>query len=315
MILPIFLPNAGCKHRCKFCNQFSMTGEKMPTFKELEDQFEYFKHKYPNEIAFYGGTFTGMPLGKQIEYLDFVRKHFPDIPIRISTRPDEITEEVVETLENYKVKTVELGIQSMYDDVLEASLRGHSVNDNINAIKALLEKNFIVSAHLMVGLPNDNFQKDFNSLKKLIELDVKFFRIHPTIVFKHTQLEKDFKFGIFKPLEIEEAVDICSEQLILSFSKNVSIIRLGYFVPESQKSQIVAGPYHPSFGDIVKSRAMKKLIEKLNIKKVFYPKKFESWFFSYGNKNLKIERIITDNDFIFDNYSLLEASNLYLERI
>jgi len=313
VILPIFLPNAGCKHRCKFCNQFSMTGEKMPSFRDLKNQFEYFKHNLPSEIAFYGGTFTGMSLKKQIEYLGFVRKYFSDIPIRISTRPDEISDEVVKILENYNVKTVELGIQSMYDDVLEASLRGHTVNDNINAIKTLLEKKFIVSAHLMVGLPEDNFQKDFNSLKKLIELDVKFFRIHPTIIFKNTQLEKDFVLGKFKPLEIEDAVDICSEQLILSLAKNVLIIRLGYFVPESQKSQIVAGPYHPSFGDMVKTRAIKKLIEKLKIKKVFYPKKYESWFFAYGNKNLKIERILTESDLMFDSYSLTEASSLYLK--
>jgi len=313
VILPIFLPNIGCKYKCKFCNQFEMTGEKIPSLNDLKLLFEDFKDYNPEEVAFYGGTFTGIPVEKQIEYLKLVKKYFPNVPIRISTRPDEINEEVINILEKYNVKTVELGIQSMYNEVLEASLRGHTVKDNIKAIEELLSKNFVVSAHLMIGLPNDSFEKDFDSLKKLIELNVKFFRIHPTIVFKNTQLEKDFILGKYRPLKIEEAVDICSEQLILAYAKKVKIIRLGYFVPESQKNQIVAGPYHPSFGDLVKAKAIRKLIKKLGIKKVIYPKKFESWFFSYGNKNIKVKRIPSEYDFKFDDYTLPQVSELYLK--
>ncbi|SHH17363.1 Radical_SAM C-terminal domain-containing protein [Thermosipho atlanticus DSM 15807] len=312
-MLTIFLPNAGCKYRCKFCNQYSMTGEKMPSLNYLKDYFNRFNNQSPKEIAFYGGTFTGLKLETQLTYLKLVQSFFPNTPIRISTRPDEINDENLKILKQYNVKIVELGIQSMYNDVLKASGRGHSVEDNVNAIKKLLENNFIVSAHLMVGLPKDSFSKDLNSFKELIELNVKLFRIHPTIVFKNTLLENEYYSGTYVPLDINEALDICSEQILISFAYNVKIIRLGYFVPEEQKKQIIAGPYHPSFGDIAKAKAIKKIIQRLKIKNVYFPKKYESWFYAYGNKNLDIKRNIWDGNLKFEEFSLQEASKLALK--
>ncbi|MBO8160559.1 MAG: radical SAM protein [Thermosipho sp. (in: Bacteria)] len=314
MILSIFLPNAGCKHRCKFCNQYSMTGEKMPTIEEIRNTFKLFKEKKPDEIAFYGGTFTGLNIELQEKYLKLSRDIFPNLPLRISTRPDEIKKENLELLKKYNVQIVEIGIQSMYDDVLDASSRGHTVKDNINAVKLLLENGFTVSAHLMVGLPLDNFTKSFRSLEKLINLNVKLFRIHPTIVFKNTLLEKEYLHGKYVPLSLKTAVNICSEQQLLAFSRNVNIIRLGYFVPENQKKEIVAGPYHPSFGDIVKAEAMRKIITRLNIKQVYFPRHFTSWFYSYENKKLNVKKEIWNGPIMFDKLSLQEASSLSLKK-
>ncbi|QTA38221.1 radical SAM protein [Thermosipho ferrireducens] len=313
MILPIFLPNAGCKHKCIFCDQFTMTGEKMPDLKKIEALLK--SNNNVSEVAFYGGTFTGLPFRLQEKFFQTVKDFFPDALLRISTRPDEISEEIVRILKNYKVNVVELGIQSMYDDVLSASGRGHTVEDNIRAIKQLLESNIQVSAHLMIGLPEDSFYKSYMSMLLLIKNGVKIFRIHPTLVFKNTELEKMFIDGNYEPLSLEEALYTTSEMFLLSVSEKVKIIRLGYYVPESQKKSIIAGPYHPSFGDMVKADAIKKIITRLNIKNVFFEKRYESWFNSYGNKQLPLKsRKIISRGIFFENLSFEEAAKLALEK-
>ncbi|RDI91685.1 oxygen-independent coproporphyrinogen III oxidase [Thermosipho africanus Ob7] len=315
MILSIFLPNFGCKSRCIFCNQYTMTGEKMPTKKELINTLSFFLDKSPEEIAFYGGTFTAIPLEKQKELIALVRKFYPDTPIRISTRPDELDYENLKFLKQNNVKTVEIGIQSMFDNVLSAANRGHSRKDNLNAVNLLKKFGFEISAHLMIGLLNDTIKKDLLSIQELLNLGVKMFRIHPTIIFKNTELEKLYLEGKYNPLTLDEAVNIASEMLLLIYQYEAKVIRLGYFVPENQKNQIVAGPYHPSFGDMTKSKAMNKIITRLNIKKVKYPKKFESWFNSYDNKQLEIEKYLSEsNEIFFDNLSLKEASKRSFRR-
>ncbi|MBT1248248.1 MULTISPECIES: radical SAM protein [unclassified Thermosipho (in: thermotogales)] len=305
MILPIFLPNAGCKKRCVFCNQYSMTGEKMPSKKEILNTIQKYSNFSIDEVAFYGGTFTGLSLEKQLEFLELVK--YLNVPIRISTRPDEITEENLGILERYNVKTIEIGIQSMFNDVLDASNRGHTVEDNERSIHLLMERNFKVSAHLMIGLPKDSKEKSILSLMKLLKLGVNIFRIHPTLIFKNTELEKMYEKNLYTPLTLKEALDISSEMLLLIYSNNANVIRMGYFVPEHSKNQIVAGPYHPSFGDMVKAKAIYKIITRLNIRKVHFPKKYESWFFSYGNKQLNVEKI-RDNVLLFDDIDLARAS-------
>lgn len=286
-----------------------MTGEKMPTKSDILKIID----KYPikNEIAFYGGTFTGLSIKKQIEILESVK--FLNLPIRISTRPDEITEENLHILKKYNVKTIEIGIQSMFDDILSASNRGHTKKDNINAILLLQKFNFEISAHLMVGLPKDTKEKSLKTLNELINLNVNIFRIHPTLVFKNTKLEKLYLNNQYKPLTLEEAVDITSEMLLLIYANNAKAIRLGYFVPKQSLKNIVAGPHHPSFGDMVKTNVAKKIITRLNIKKVYYPKKYESWFYAYGNNKLNIEKIISDK-FLFDNFDLSSASRMALRK-
>jgi histone acetyltransferase (RNA polymerase elongator complex component) len=277
-----------------------MTGEKLPDFRllkslEIDESID--------EIAFYGGTFTG--LSKEV--MKNLLEIYPDIPKRISTSPNCINEEVVEILKCGNVKVVELGVESLDNEVLETSNRGYKDKDVINAIK-LLRNDFHVIAHMMVGLPKDTKKKDLTSVEKLIELGVKNYRIHPTIIFKHTVLEQMYLHGKYTPLTLEESVDIVSDMIILIESNNGSAIRLGYHVPENQKQFIVTGPYHPSFGDMVRSRIIKKIIEELKVKLVEFNKKYEPWFNAYENKGLNIEkRIITQEDMFFDGISYVDA--------
>lgn len=304
-IYPIFLPNAGCRTRCVFCNQYVMTGEKNPNLEFIENL--NIEEKI-DEIAFYGGTFTGLPKETMIKLLSIK----PDIPKRISTRPDCISDEIIHLLKQMNVRVIELGIESLDDEVLNISKRGYSSKDAINAVK-LINNQFLLIAHLMVGLPQDNKEKDLDTIKNLLNVGVKIFRIHPTIVFKNTELERMFLSGEYEPISLEDAVDIVSEMVMLVEANGGQVVRIGYHIPESQKKFIVAGPYHPSFGDMVRSRIVRKIIEKLDVKSVEYNKKYEAWFNSHGNKFLSVYRKIVDEDRItFDGIDYKVAIERYL---
>lgn len=306
-IYPIFLPNAGCRTRCVFCNQYVMTGEKYPNVQELR-MFENIKNV--DEIAFYGGTFTGLPEEIMLELLSL----YPRIPKRISTRPDLINEEIINSLAQSNVKVIELGIESLDNEVLDASNRGYTADTVIKAIESI-KPNFELIAHLMIGLPKDNREKDIETTKKLINLGVKKYRIHPTLVFKDTKLEQMYVNGQYKPLNINEALDIVSDMVILIESNGGEVLRIGYHVPQSQVKFVVSGPYHQSFGDMVRAYIIKKIITLLGIKKVTYSKKFTPWFHSYGNDKLEIveERLDSVEDYLaFDGCTYIDTLKKYI---
>ncbi|MFN3691386.1 MAG: radical SAM protein [Fervidobacterium sp.] len=318
-IYPVFLPNAGCKKRCVFCNQHIMTGEELLSIDKIKDEigklinFETESESRTikiDEIAFYGGTFTGL----KTEVIDKLLSIFPSVPKRISTKPDAINEEIIEHLLAGNVKVVELGIESLDDAVLLASNRGYNAKIALEAIE-LIKAKFNLTVHLMVGLPLDSREKDLETVKKLIKAGVKEFRIHPTIVFKDTILEKMYHEKTYKPLDLEEAVDIVSDLVMLIESNDGKVLRLGYHVPQTQTQYIVAGPYHPSFGDIVRARIIRKIVREFKIKKITYNKKFFSWVNSYGNKQLPVEKEIMNNNTRNINCDTLLFDGIPLDRI
>ncbi|MEN3042962.1 MAG: radical SAM protein, partial [Fervidobacterium sp.] len=307
-IYPIFLPNAGCKTRCVFCNQRIMTGEVYPDIYVLKEK----DIKFVDEIAFYGGTFTSLPLEVMVEFLSL----FPEIPKRISTRPDAVNKEILSFLKAHNVKTIEIGVESFDNEVLTASNRGYNAETVIETLK-LIESDFQVIVHLMVGLPKDTKEKSIETVRTLLNLNVKQYRIHPTIVFKDTELEKMLQSNLYSPLSMEQALDIVSDMVILIEGNGGSVLRVGYHIPQSQLRFVVAGPYHPAFGDMLRAYLIRKIIKGLGIKKVIYPEKFEPWFNAYGNNKLLIEREkvnLKEGKLFLDNLSYEEALKIYVEK-
>ncbi|HCI28920.1 MAG TPA: radical SAM protein [Fervidobacterium sp.] len=309
-IYPFFLPNAGCRTRCSFCNQLIMTGETIPDFSKLENM----DFSNIDEIAFYGGTFTGLKR-ETIERLLCIAPH---IPKRISTKPDLIDDSTVQMLKDGNVKVLEIGIESLDDEVLEYSKRGYKAEDAIKSIERL-KKDFEIIAHLMVGLPHDSKEKDLESIRLLLDNGIRAFRIHPTLVFKDTELEKLHKDGLYTPLSLEEALDVVVDMTILIESANGHVTRLGYHVPQSQMKYLIAGPYHSSFGDIVRSVLIRKIIEGLSIKKVTYSYRYKPWFYAHGNGEIHVEREEVGNDIdddilFFDDFTYAQSLNLLIER-
>ncbi|MBN1380384.1 MAG: radical SAM protein [Deltaproteobacteria bacterium] len=255
--------NKGCPNRCVFCNVQKVAGKQRISLTESairETVLSYIRHarREPDEVqvAFYGGSFTGLDRNDEIELLGYVKGLMDEglvHSLRVSTRPDYIDEEQCDLLRSFGVKTVELGAQSMVDKVLELSGRGHSAADTERALKILKIRDFATGIHLMVGLPGDNRDKFTYTINRCVDLKPDTVRIHPTIVFENTALARACREGRYKPLSMTEAVDACKYALKRFSSANIPVIRLGLQTTSEMEAagSIVAGPFHPAFHALV----------------------------------------------------------------
>jgi histone acetyltransferase (RNA polymerase elongator complex component) len=265
LIIPIFIMNSGCPHRCIFCNQSISAGNYAAQItKDFFDtevkSYLNWNNKNPSkvEIAFYGGSFTGINEASQEKLLSWANSYIKDgqvNSIRISTRPDYITKDNLTLLKKYNVSTVEIGAQSFNDEALWFAQRGHDAASTVLAMKMLKEQDFLTGLHLMAGLPKDTPDGFMNSINKAIELRPDTVRLHPLIVFTGTVLAEEFKLGKYKPLELAEAIDLCCEAWVKLSAAGISIIRIGLQVTQAmeKKGAVLTGPFHPAFGSLVLS--------------------------------------------------------------
>lgn len=284
-IIPIFVPHLGCPNDCIFCNQKSISGQKENMTKEkakkiIDNYLESIKNEEAEiEIAFYGGSFTAIETKLQEELLETAYEYIKNgkvEAIRISTRPDCIDKEILKRLKKYKVKTIELGVQSANDYILKRTNRGHTFADVKKASRMIRWNGFKLGHQMMVGLPESTRIDEINTAKALIKLKPKMVRIYPVLVVKNTKLEKEYQEGKYEPVPLVQAVEICKELVRMFDDKNIEIIRVGLqstdeiAEPGSEKSEVVAGPYHPAFRQLVESAmwydAIVGKIKKLNVK-------------------------------------------------
>ena len=265
LIIPVFIMNSGCPHRCIFCNQKITAGNfpqkitKVFFDTEINSYLAWNKNKSRNvEIAFYGGSFTGVDPAYQEELLSwaysFIRKGIVK-SLRISTRPDYISIDNLPLLKKYNVTTIEIGAQSFVDEVLLSAQRGHNTDSIVKALTILKDNGFQTGLHLMAGLPKDTQDGFIYSLDKTIELKPDIVRIHPVVVLSNTTLAKIFQEGKYKPLELSEAVELCRIAWEKLSAAGIRVIRMGlHMTPEMIKDgSILAGPIHPAFGNLVLS--------------------------------------------------------------
>ena len=288
-IIPIFVPHLGCPNNCTFCNQKRISGQtKQVTAKDVKETIEYYlknfkdNHKYV-EVAFFGGSFTAIEKEKQIELLEAVQEYIKNKKvnnIRISTRPDCIDKEILKRMKKYHVKTIELGVQSTNNYILTRCKRGHTGEDVKKASKLIRRFGFILGHQMMVGLPESTKQDEINTAKELIKLRPKIVRIYPVLVIKDTELADEYKKGEYIPLTVGQAVERCKEIVDLFNRRKINIIRIGLqnteeiSDPNTEKSSVIAGPYHPAFRQLVEDSmwydAIVNKIKKINdkVKKV-----------------------------------------------
>ena len=263
-VVPIFLPHAGCPHRCVFCNQSLITGVSSKiSSNEVRNAVESFL-KYKNahhdivQIAFFGGNFLGIDTEEMIRMLAeataFVKAGRAN-SIRFSTRPDTIDRPRLDLIKNFPVSTVELGVQSMDDRVLLKTKRGHTSADTQKAVQRLKQFNYEIGVQLMVGLPGDEPGRLLASARRVAKLKPDFIRIYPTVVVAGSPLANLFKEGRYTPLSLKDAVAQVKELYRFFRRKSIQVIRMGLQATDDlQKgSTILAGPYHPSFGHLVYS--------------------------------------------------------------
>ena len=260
-IYPIFLPHAGCPHRCIFCAQVLTSAcatqpDPAATFTALVDSLPSVGN---GELAFYGGSFTLLPELEQDRWLEVGARLLAAgriAALRISTRPDAVTPAIARRLAAAGVATVELGCQSFDPEVLRLAGRGHSAEAAAQALPLLRAEGIAVGLHLMPGLPGADAGEAFDSLTVALALLPDFLRIHPTVVLRGTILEKLYESGEYTPLSLPAAVQLGATMLRRTRAANISVIRFGLIANENLDSgaAVVAGPYHPAFGQLIRSR-------------------------------------------------------------
>lgn len=259
--ISVFVPHVGCPNMCSFCDQRHITGVKVAPGGDDVIHAVYTAKKSPNydknntEIAFFGGSFTAINRNYMVSLLKaaygFVKSG--DVAgIRISTRPDAVDEEILALLRSYGVTSIELGAQSMDDDVLKKNNRGHSASDVTDASKLIKKHGFSLGLQMMTGLYGDTDEKAFETARRIIELKPETVRIYPTIVLKGTSLAALCADGYYKPQTLESAVNICAKLLTLFEENDVKVIRLGLHSIDTKA--YVAGPWHPAFSELCYSK-------------------------------------------------------------
>lgn len=274
--IPVFLPELACPFRCVYCNQFSIIGkQKLPDIQEfkniIERHLESFKEKDRFvEVAFFGGNFTGLPEKMQDDFLKIVQPYLEKgviNGIRCSTRPDYIDEKRVKILKNLGMRNIELGAQTTNDGILRKCGRGHTFKDIENASQIIVNEGVTLGLQMMLGLPFDTFDDDFQTAKDIVRLGAKETRIYPCIVVKDTELERLYKNGEYTPLNINEAVEQTATLYEYFTENDVKVLRLGLHTSEDLNGDaFVAGPYHKNFAEMVFSRLWGRKFDKMDVK-------------------------------------------------
>ncbi len=275
--IAIFVPHNGCPNQCSFCNQKNITGvSHQPTPNEVNDILSNAVKNSKNvetEIAFFGGSFTAINQDYMISLLEvassYVKKGYFS-GIRISTRPDAIDNEILSILKNYNVTAIELGAQSMNDEVLLSNKRGHTRADIINASNLIKNNDFSLGLQMMTGLYKSNFDIDYQTGVDIAKIKPDTVRIYPTVILKGTQLEELYTIGKYKTLSFDDTVLLCCKLLVLFENEGIPVIRLGLHASESLSQNMIGGIFHPAFREICESKILyykvQKLIKENNIK-------------------------------------------------
>lgn len=267
--IPVFVPEEGCPHRCIFCNQHAITQTSRPPepgeIPGIVDQWTA-RFGYSDrhvELAFFGGSFTGIDPQRQEAFLSeaFALKQAGQIDaIRLSTRPDYIDNERIARLKRYGVTTVELGAQSLDDRVLTASGRGHTARQVAEATALLQQNGFEVVLQMMTGLPSDTPEGAISTAREIIKLKPSAVRIYPCLVMRGSPLEKMFGQGKYTPQTLDDATELAAVLVDLFEAAGIRVLRIG--LHPSASDELVAGPFHPSFSELVQTRIFRRLLEE-----------------------------------------------------
>ena len=263
--IPVFIPHLGCPNLCVFCNQRSISGcqcfEREKVRDEIESALSTIPADYEVEIAYFGGSFTGIDRSLMIYLLDLAREYTERADdgrarvsgIRMSTRPDYINDEIMDILSAYPIKTIELGLQSMSDEVLSLSKRGHTALDAERACRLIRERGIDLVGQMMIGLPGADLESELMTAKKICDMGAQSARIYPTVVFYDTELADMADRGEYHPLELDDAVYRSKEVLKVFLEHDVECIRIGLCASDNlaDDSKVMGGANHSALGELV----------------------------------------------------------------
>ena len=273
LVIPIFIPHEGCPHCCVFCNQRRISGfiDKPVTADDVQAIVRTWLAREGSgdrqvQVAFYGGSFTALPMTRQQHLLGAVAPFVEQgrvQTIRLSTRPDYIDYEIVNFLQSHNVSIVELGVQSMDDGVLAASGRGHTADDVEKAVTVLRRSGMELGIQLMIGLPGETRRILMKTVERVIALQPDFVRIYPVLVVKNSELATRYVQGTYRPISLDKAVVMAAWMKKRFDESSIRVVRMGLQAGTELEKSLVAGPWHPAFGELVNSRLMLQKTRKL----------------------------------------------------
>lgn len=320
--IPIFIPHLGCPNQCIFCNQRAISGvqrfEPASVIPLIEEALSTIPEDYEKEIAFFGGSFTGIDKELMINLLEIAEGYVrlgKISSVRCSTRPDYINEEIISILKKYSVKTIELGLQSSSDDVLLKTKRGHNFDAEKKAAELILKNGFMLVGQMMIGLPGSDIEKEEKTADFIIESGASAARIYPTVVFHETELCEMAKNGKYQPLSLEEAVARSARVMRKFIEAGIEVIRVGLCSSDNLLSDktYYAGPNHPALGELVENRIFYDIIRDIILKnqyktkiKILVPK--GSLSKAIGQR--KCNKIKLENEFFDSDISISESEKL-----
>ena len=272
--IPVFIPMEACPFHCIYCDQVKISGHtNMPATEEVKEIINKHLATIPIEgnsveVGFFGGTFTGLKPAVQENYLKVVQPFIQEgkvSSVRLSTRPDYVDQQILDLLKKYSVKTIELGAQSMDEEVLRQTGRGHIAEDVVKAAKLIKTNELRLGLQMMIGLPGDSSQKSLYTASKFIELGADDVRIYPTLVIRGTWLEKLYQTGEYQALSLDEAIESTARVMMLFEDDGTNIIRVGLHPSEGliNGESLIAGPFHNSFRELVNTRIWNNLLRPL----------------------------------------------------
>lgn len=275
LVIPVFIPHRGCPHDCLFCNQEKISGwdrdeaAVVGVAETIDEWLARKHHRDQVQVAFFGGSFTCLPKAEQVALLSAVQPYIEDNSvdtIRLSTRPDCIDSSICALLNEYKVGVVEIGVQSLSDYVLQKALRGHTVRQCLDACRLLREAGMQVGLQLMPGLPGETSGSFLKTIDQAIDLKPDFVRLYPALVVKESGLEKMYRNDSYHPLSLNKAIALTARSYTRLTGAGIDVVRMGLQPSPSLEKSVVAGPYHPAFGELVRSRIwLKKMRARLSL--------------------------------------------------
>lgn len=300
--IPVFIPHKGCKNECVFCNQRKISGKikSVSTSKvdnEIKDYLRYFNTGYNNkkiQVAFFGGSFTGISIKEQIDYLKIANKYIKEKKIdsiRISTRPDYISPKILKILKQYNVETIELGVQSMDNEVLNTAKRGHLKKDVMRASRLINLYGFNLGHQLMIGLPKSTQKKEVYSINECLKYNPINLRIYPVYVINPSELYDMYKTKEYIPLSFDDAINRTCKVIKECRKSNVKIIRIGLQTTDeiTSNNEGIVGPVCDNFAEYALSKIVLEKLESLIYKKIKEYTKDEKILNKYKDNSIIIK--------------------------
>lgn len=302
-VIPIFIPQRACPYKCIYCNQFAIAGQAhVPSPQEADQIIRQHLTTLPvdaeKRIAFFGGSFTGMSIDEQNAYLDVAQPYLQQglvSGLQLSTRPDYIDDSILQNLKQHGVVLIELGAQSLHDDILQTVNRGHTVAQVKEASDQILKQGFQLGLQMMIGLPGDSKEKAIQTAQRIVAFGATCTRIYPTLVVGNTLLAQWYKEGRYQPLSLETAVDWCKDIYPIFQANHVKVLRIGLHPSEGLLSgtDYLAGPFHISFKELMLTAIWRDRIQNELLKNgckpctIRVPKSEINYAIGYGSANRK----------------------------